>query len=299
MHDVEPLVALRRRAAGAARAIRIAERQPHLVGEIGAQEIDEVGAIGAQAQRSIVFAETEIVEQQIARPVAQHFMPRLPRRLGVERRVEQFLDPCRIADFPSRDSSYCAPARRCPRRARRSGGFGRADGDVAGDRAAAGRRVVERQRRVPGARGRRGDLGEPGIGRPAVPVRRFGGDAAIGRDQRKLAAQRLFGDDHDAQRRALPRRERRGQDRDLGGVRASAGRRFGAGGYCCEKQQGRCSNSKRARAKHMGNLPEACRNRTGPCRRGRAGKIPNWGGSVSAFEGDFAAPVSRHAAAPA
>ena len=48
MFDVEPLVALRRLAAEAARAIRIAERQPHLEGKIGAQEIDEVGAVGAK-----------------------------------------------------------------------------------------------------------------------------------------------------------------------------------------------------------------------------------------------------------
>ena len=52
MLDVEPLIALRRLAAGAARAIRIAERQPHLVCEIGAQKVDEVGAVGAKAFQS-------------------------------------------------------------------------------------------------------------------------------------------------------------------------------------------------------------------------------------------------------
>ena len=53
MLNVEPLVAFRRRAAGAARAIRIAERQPHLEGEIGAQEVDEIGAVGAQASATL------------------------------------------------------------------------------------------------------------------------------------------------------------------------------------------------------------------------------------------------------
>jgi hypothetical protein len=48
----------------------------------------------------------------------------------------------------------------------------------------------------------------------------------------------------------------------------------------------------------VNNLPEAFWNRIGPCRRGRAGKIPNWAGSVSTFDGAFAAPVPRHPAAP-
>ena len=42
MLDIEPLVALRRSAAVAARAVRIAKRQAHLEGEIGAQEINEI-----------------------------------------------------------------------------------------------------------------------------------------------------------------------------------------------------------------------------------------------------------------
>ena len=91
-----------------------------------------------------------------------------------------------------------------------------AHGDFARDRAAVGRRAVARELRVPGARGRRRDLGEPEIRRPAVPLARFGRDAAIGRDQRQLALERLLGGDDDAQRRALPRRDRRGQDRELG-----------------------------------------------------------------------------------
>ena len=54
--NVPPLVALRRLAAAAARALRIAERQPHLEGEIGAQEIWKVGAVGANDEPHLVFA---------------------------------------------------------------------------------------------------------------------------------------------------------------------------------------------------------------------------------------------------
>src|SRR5262249_2848557 len=43
-----------------------------------------------------------------------------------------------------------------------------------------------------------------------------GGDhTAIGPGQRELSLKRLFGHEHDAQRGALPRRPRRGQERDL------------------------------------------------------------------------------------
>jgi hypothetical protein len=55
---------------------------------------------------------------------------------------------------------------------------------------------------LPRPRGRRCDLGEPEIRRPAVPLARFGGDAAVGADQRKLAVERLLGGEDDAERRA-------------------------------------------------------------------------------------------------
>ena len=87
-----------------------------------------------------------------------------------------------------------------------------AHGDFARDRAAPGRRAVARELRVPRARGRRRDLGEPEIGRPAMPVTRAGRDASVRRDQRKLALERLLRDEEDAQGRALPRRDRRRQE---------------------------------------------------------------------------------------
>ena len=77
----------------------VAERQPHLEREIRAQEIRKVGAVGAKDHLHLVFAETQMVEQDIARPVAQHLMQRRPRRRRVQRVVEQLLDPCREQVF--------------------------------------------------------------------------------------------------------------------------------------------------------------------------------------------------------
>ena len=91
--DVPPLWAFRRLTAVTARAFRIAERQPHLEGEIGAKEIRDVGAVGLQDEAFVVLAKIEIVEQDVARAIVQHVMHRLPRGLLVERRVEEFLDP--------------------------------------------------------------------------------------------------------------------------------------------------------------------------------------------------------------
>ena len=128
---------------------------------------------------------------------------------------------------PSRDSRYRARARRSPSVAPGRGGCAGAHDDLARDRAALGRRAVARELRVPRPRGRRRDLDEPEIRRPAVPLTRCGRDASIGRDQRKLALERLLRGEDDAQRRALPRRDRRGQDRELGRVFAAAGWTFG------------------------------------------------------------------------
>ena len=99
MLDVPPVVAPRRLAAAAARALRVPERQPHLECEIRAQEVRKVGAVGANDEPHLVFAETQMVEQEIARLVAQHFMQRRPRQRRLERRVEELLDPCGIQVF--------------------------------------------------------------------------------------------------------------------------------------------------------------------------------------------------------
>ncbi len=110
--------------------------------------------------------------------------------------------------------------------ARGGGGCGTEHGDFARDRAALRRRPVARERRVPRSHHRRCDLGKPEIRRTAVALTRFDRDVSVGRDQRKLTLERLLNGEDDAQRRALPRRDRRGQDRKLGRVLAAAGRTF-------------------------------------------------------------------------
>jgi hypothetical protein len=57
--NAEPLVAIRRPAAPAARALRVSERQPHLEREICAQKIRKVGAVGAHDEPHLAFAEAK------------------------------------------------------------------------------------------------------------------------------------------------------------------------------------------------------------------------------------------------
>ena len=59
----------------------------------------KVGAVGAIDESLLVFAQTQMVEEEIARFIAQHFMERRPRQLFVERRIEELLDPCTIQTF--------------------------------------------------------------------------------------------------------------------------------------------------------------------------------------------------------
>jgi hypothetical protein len=250
--DVEPLRTGRRAPAAAACALRIAERQSHLEREIGAQEIRQVGAVGAKHGLHRVLAETQMIEQHIARLVAQPHVQRRPRQLSVKRIVKQLFDPggeqvfgCpvpRVADRP--DASFDRAGRCRPVAAHR---------DFAGDGAAAGRR----QRHAPFARGRRGHFGEPGIGRAAVLPARFRCDRAVRRDQRQLAVERLLRGEDDAQRRALPRRDRRGQHRDAGVVAAGGTlrpcvrARQDQGSACACNQQQAYYRGKPASGKHV------------------------------------------------
>src|SRR5258708_2481916 len=110
----------------------------------------------------------EMVEQEIARGVAHHLVQRRPRRLRIERIVEQLLDPggeqvlaCAIpavAQGPGASRRGARPAR-----------FVRAHLDLARDRTASCSRLLGRERRMPGARRGRLDLGEPEIRRAAPP----------------------------------------------------------------------------------------------------------------------------------
>ncbi len=183
-----------------------------------------------------------MVEQEIALAIAQHLMQRRPRRRSIERRVEQRLDPGREQIFRRAIPGVVQGPDASPRRAGRRGLVGM-HGDVARDGAAAG----SRQRRMPRAGGRRRHFGEPEIRRPAVPRARFGSYAAVGRDQRKLAFERLFGGKDDAQRRALPRRDRRRQNRDPGCV--CAGATLGLGAHDREKQAAKRAGD-RQRCRH-------------------------------------------------
>ena len=93
-----------------------------------------------------------MVEQDVARAVAQHLVQRRPRRRRVERRVEQLLDPGRVQVFGRAVPGVAqrpdaARASRCGR-----GGSSVAHGDLARDRAALGRRAVARERRAPRSR---------------------------------------------------------------------------------------------------------------------------------------------------
>src|SRR5262249_14233214 len=96
--------------------------------------------------------------------------------------------------------------------------------DVARERRAPASSALARKRRVPGSRDRLCDLGVPEIRRSAVAVSPFGGDPALWAHQRELAPERFLNGEDDAQRRALPRRDRRGQDREIGRLVAGAGR---------------------------------------------------------------------------
>ena len=174
---------------------------------------------------------------------------RRPRRLGVERRVEKFLRSTPNTDFPSRGSRCCAPARGCPRVARRRRRCVIAHGDLARDRAAAADALrVSVARQVPAA-GVATSANQK-YGGPPWRVVRFGGDAAVGCDQRKFAIERLFRREDDAQRRALPWRERRRQHRDPCRVIAAAGQKSGF-----------CGRSRGQQDKQRGNYRQICRSR--------------------------------------
>ena len=152
-------------------------------------------------------------------------MQRGPRRCRIERRVKELLDPCGVQVF--RPAIPCVAQRPDTPR----GGAGRrrlctAHVDFAGDCAALRRRPA-REFSLPRPHGRRRDLDEIKIRRPAMPLARLGRDASIGRDQRKLAFERRLCGEDDTQRRALPRRDRRGEDREPGRVFAAAGRTLG------------------------------------------------------------------------
>src|SRR6516225_3037322 len=140
-------------------------------------------------------------------------MPALPRRFGIERGVEQFLDPCRkqILRRAAPRIAYrpdAARRRTWPRRLLGAYGYFARDGATFTSNA------IACERRAPGANGGVGDLGDPEIGRPAVAPGRFCSDAAIRRDQRKLANHWPLRRKQDPEPCPLPRSQRPRQKPD-------------------------------------------------------------------------------------
>ena len=95
IEHVEPLEAPRRIAV-AARALRVAVGQAHLPGEIGAQEVRQVGAVRTDGDVGLVFLQAQMIEQHVAstgRAAPRAAPCTTPWR---RRRVEELLDPGRI-----------------------------------------------------------------------------------------------------------------------------------------------------------------------------------------------------------
>ncbi len=79
-----------------ARALGIAERQPELPREVGAQKVRQVGAVGREPKPArLVLAEPHVVVEEVPRGIAGHLIEAVPARLGVERVVEELRDPHR------------------------------------------------------------------------------------------------------------------------------------------------------------------------------------------------------------
>ena len=73
-----------------------------------------------------------------------------------------------------------------------------------------------------------------------MALARFDRDVSIGSDQRKLALERLLHGEEDAQRRALPRRDRRGEHRDCG-ILAGAGAGLGLRFHLAQDEDEKCT----------------------------------------------------------
>ncbi len=99
------VVAVEGRAARRARlrpAIAVAEpeRQPQLPGEVGAQEVRQVGAVRRRRDRrlvlGIVLAQAEVAVEEVARRIAQRLVQRAKIHRLIDGRVEQRRDPRRV-----------------------------------------------------------------------------------------------------------------------------------------------------------------------------------------------------------
>ena len=197
-----------------------------------------------------------MVEQKVARLVAQHDMQRRPRQRVVERRVEKLLDPGGVEVFGLAVPGIAhRPDAGATMRLRRRVGAHR---DLARDGAA-----IAGEFCLPGAGGGSCDLAEPGIGRAVLPGPRTERDPAVGPGQGQLALHGLFGGKQHPQRRPLPGRNRRRQEGDVG-LLAAAGTGFGlrcvgraqdSENGACRQQRSRCGSSEAACCRQWNPLP--------------------------------------------
>lgn len=90
--------AARRTLGGAAVTGAKGDRQADFPGEVGAQEIGQVGAIGRGWQFA-VFVETQVIEEEVAILIAQDRLEGFEAQVLAVRGVEQFLDPGGVEGF--------------------------------------------------------------------------------------------------------------------------------------------------------------------------------------------------------
>ena len=225
VREHEARLARRHVAAAAAIALRDPEREAQLEREVGAQEVRQIRAVGADDRRVVrVLTAGEVIEEEVPLPVAQDLVQRRPARHLAVGGVEELLDPCGIHVFEvAVPAALDGPeAVRLLRRGGRPGLEGDDGEALRGDALARLARAL-REGRVVEARLRRLDLGDEEVRRPAAA--RVGGRdgrrlrrgrlALLGGEDAELADERLLADGKDAQRRARPGRPRGDEEEDV------------------------------------------------------------------------------------
>ena len=285
--DACPAEALWRFSCAAARALRKAERQSHFERKIRAQKVGKIGAIGTKNHLHLVFTEAEMIEQDVSRSIAQHFVQGRPRRRRIERCIEKLLDPCRKQIF-SRAIPRIAKGPDTARRRAWSRGLVPAHRDLA--RAVAAR-ASARERRAPCPRGGGRHLSEPEIWWSAEALTRLRRKASIRRNQREFTFDRALGGKDDSQRGAFPRRNRRRQNCNVSILAGTFGlsRSSGEGKNCTCDQQWCCRGSGKACCKQLSPLPEQIVGVKQDTRSVQAGNRPSQG-----LNSKFVTIVCRH-----
>ena len=110
--------ATRWRAGLAAAARAVGERQTELPGEVGAQKVGQVGAVGREVD-ACVLGLSQVVEQQVARRIAQQLRERADQLRSILERHGRTAAPRRPRRRPRCARSSCCA---CARRDRRAHG---------------------------------------------------------------------------------------------------------------------------------------------------------------------------------